>query len=113
MSVSNKKTSEEAARERFKPQIAEIAKKDLSNYYPKDEHFTKQKTYLRKNKEGEFAFTADWLNINVGGFKMVLHKGVAVSKSDLAKFSKEAKEHYLTPKKEAVKEKTPKKEAVK
>lgn len=95
MAVTNKVTAKDLAINRFKPQVIEHSKKETSNYFPKDEIFNKTKTYLRKGKEGEHFLDADWRNLHIGGKKIVLHKGVALSNDELKQFNSEAKKHYL------------------
>ena len=53
-----------------------------------------------KNKEGqEQTLDADWRHLHLGGFKVILFKGVALSKEQLGHFDKDAQTHYLEDRK--------------
>jgi hypothetical protein len=101
--TANKMTTEEMARKAFMPERKEPSKSDeATKYVPKDEIFTKKKSYMIKNKEGVREMKADWRKINIAGKFIVLHKGVPVLESELEimKGRKGAVEHYLNaPKK--------------
>lgn len=99
------KTAKDLALEKFRPLKVVHNKKDLSGFLPKDEIFNKQKTYLKKNKQGENFLDADWRNLNIGGAKITLFKDSELSKEELSLFDKGAKSFYLVAKKITAKEK--------
>ena len=101
MAVKNKMTSKERAIEAFRPSPKETDKSKLSNFFPKESIFNKEKSFRMKGRDEVQTIHADWRNISLNGKKIVLIKGNAVSKDDLKQFPKEAKAYYLEEKKAA------------
>ncbi len=99
MAVQVRVTSKERANKVFKPSPKETDKSKLSNFFPKDSIFNKTKSYRMKGREQVQTLEADWRNIALNGYKIVLIKDNAVSKADLKHFPKEAKAYYLDEKK--------------
>lgn len=88
----------EKAKEELKPQAAKPAKGDGSGYFPKDEIFNKEKTFINKKTGVEEKIPADWRNLHVGGQAITLHKGVELTKEQSKAFDKDAKSYYLVKK---------------
>ena len=98
MSVEKNK---ETAREKFTPKIPFIEDSQKTNFFMKNKHFNKTKTYLKGKEEKELDLMS-YRNINLGGVQMQLHKGVCLSKDQLSNFKSNAKEHWLNEKKGTV-----------
>lgn len=102
MSIRSPKNVDQA-KEIFRPKKPDVEKKELSSFFPKDSIFTKRKIYLLKKREAEEQnFEADWRNLYIGGKKITLIKGLALSKIELTQFDKDAKTHYLEERKKSV-----------
>jgi len=87
-------------RETFTPPLPLIEKSEETNFYLKNKHCSKTKTYLKGKEEKEIDLMS-YRNLNIGGTRMQLHKDVCLSKTQLAKFNSNAKEHWLTERKGA------------
>lgn len=101
MAVKVRVTSKDQANKVFKPSPKETDKAKLSSFFPKDSIFVKTKSYRMKGRDEVKTLDAEWRNISLSGYKIVLIKDNAVSKADLKHFSKEAKAYYLDEKKTA------------
>lgn len=101
MAVANRMSAKDRANKVFKPSPKETNKAKLSNFFPKDDIFNKTKTYRLKGRDEVQSLEAEWRNVSLSGYKIVLIKGCAVSKDELKHFPKDAKAYYLNEKKPA------------
>ena len=58
--MENQKTKAEVVLDTFRPKKEKIEKSELSGFKPKDNLFTKKKTYIDKSTKQEVSVEADW-----------------------------------------------------
>lgn len=109
--MSEAKTVKEQAVESFRPVVILLTDKEKSGYFPKDELFTKKKTYINRKQKQKVQETidADWRKFHVNGKFFYLVKGEEVH-IDIVKNLGDKKDYFLV-KKTSSPTKTPKEKA--
>ena len=91
--MATKSEKQEELKKQLEPKTEAIAPEAMSKFKMKDEHFNKEKSFVKDGKAD--SIKADWRNIHVGGMAMTLKKDVPLSTEQLANFDKDAKKYYL------------------
>lgn len=71
--------------------------KKKKSFKIKDEHCNKLKSLLNTSNNTVKEVPADWRNVSMGGEKLTLKKGQALTPEELELFDSEAREFWLTP----------------
>lgn len=87
-------TVQEKAYEQYRPKEYDIPKGGGSGFKVRDELFTKNKSFLKKNKQPD-SIKADWLRVSLSGQEMIFFKGKEITKGMLLYFDDNAKKHFL------------------